>query len=99
MKKNGKMIFSLQTWGHLQTDLVWSAECGLRTPLPSCTISQLAADIRAYVLRLEKMRSERSQLGNRSSQLLTVVVITEPLATHARTLLLYRTGKADSVTQ
>lgn len=59
-KKMGKMIFSLQTWGHRQTDLIWSAECGLGTPLPSCTISKSAADIRAYVLRLEKMPSERS---------------------------------------
>lgn len=95
----GKMIFSLQTWGHLQTDLVWSAECGLGTPLPSCTISELAADIRAYVLWLEKMQSEGSQLENRSSPLLTVVVVTEPLVTPARTLLLRGTGKAESVTQ
>lgn len=56
----GKMIFSLQTWDHHQTDLVWSAGSGLETPLPSCTISKSAADIRAYVLRLEKMPSERS---------------------------------------
>lgn len=59
-KKMGKMIFSLQTWGHHQTDLVWSTGSGLGTPLRSCTISKSAADIRAYVLRLEKMPSERS---------------------------------------
>lgn len=50
MKKNVKNDSLLADMGHLQTDLIWSAECGLGTPLLSCMTSKSVADTRAYVL-------------------------------------------------